>query len=318
MTWQALRQPLEVRQSDASMWQATQPVSRVALILSPAVGDSLLMMTVARNLQKNGIATTVFGQHAHALRGWFPGIDIRAALGEDHLAEKLHCFDTVIQMHGNRPFAGLDRLHPGVILLDHICRARSSESMADRLALFCRNELGLLNAGKSNGLTPPPGLLHRKYPLRVAIHPTASTVDKRWLASRFIQLGVELRDQGFSPQFVVASHERADWKHVERSGISLPDLSSLDHVAAWLFECGWFIGNDSGIGHLASNLQIPTVSLFMRRGIARTWRPDWGTGRVLIGGAYLPTGRLKERYWKYLLSVGKVTQAFEQLRANLA
>jgi hypothetical protein len=38
---------------------------------------------------------------------------------------------------------------------------------------------------------------------------------------------------------------------------------------------------------------------------------------VLIGGAYLPTGRLKERYWKYLLSVGKVTQAFEQLRTNL-
>ena len=318
MTWQALRQPLEVRQSDASMWQGTQPVSRVALILSPAVGDSLLMMTVARNLQRNGIATTVFGQHAHALRGWFPGIDIRAELGEDHLAEKLLGFDTVIQMHRNRPFAGLDRLHPGVILLDHLCRARSSESMADRLALFCRDELGLLDAGKSNGLTPPPGLLHRKYPLRVAIHPTASTVDKRWLASRFIQLGVELRDQGFSPQFVVASHERADWKHVERSGITLPELSSLDHVAAWLFECGWFIGNDSGIGHLASNLQIPTVSLFMRRGIARTWRPDWGTGRVLIGGAYLPTGRLKERYWKYLLSVGKVTQAFEQLRANLA
>lgn len=39
---------------------------------------------------------------------------------------------------------------------------------------------------------------------------------------------------------------------------------------------------------------------------------------MLIGGAYLPTGRLKERYWKYLLSVGKVIQAFEQLRANFS
>lgn len=27
---------------------------------------------------------------------------------------------------------------------------------------------------------------------------------------------------------------------------------------------------------------------------------------------------LKERYWKYLLSVGKVIQAFEQLRANFS
>ncbi|NKJ49335.1 ADP-heptose--LPS heptosyltransferase [Burkholderia sp. SG-MS1] len=300
------------------MRQAIRPVSRVALILSPAVGDSLLMMTIAHNLQKNRIAATVFGQHTHALRNWFPDINIQAELGEEHLAEKLHGFDTVIQMHSNRPFNGLDRLHPGVIRLDHICRARSSESMADRLALFCRGELGLSNTEKSNGIVPPPGLQHRKYPLRVAIHPTASTADKRWLASRFIRLAVELRRQGFSPQFVVAPQERADWKHVEHFGITLPDLSSLDQVAAWLFESGWFIGNDSGIGHLASSLQIPTLSLFMRRGIARTWRPGWGTGRVLIGGAYLPTGRLKERYWKYLLSVGKVTQAFEQLRANFA
>jgi hypothetical protein len=299
------------------MRQPIQPVSRVALILSPAVGDSLLMMTIAHNLQKNCIAVTVFGQHTHALRDWFPAVDIRAELGEAHLAEKLHDFDTVIQMHSNRPFAGLDRLHPRVITLDHIVSARSSESMADRLALFCRDELGLTNGEKSNGIMPPPGLNHRKYPFRVAIHPTASTLDKRWLASRFIRLAMELRDRGFSPEFVVAPQERADWKHVERFGITLPDLSSLDHVATWLFECGWFIGNDSGIGHLASSLQIPTLSLFMRRGIARTWRPGWGTGRVLIGGAYLPTGRLKERYWKYLLSVGKVTQAFEQLRTNL-
>jgi hypothetical protein len=300
------------------MRQAIQPVSRVALIQSPAVGDSLLMMTIAHNLQKNRIATSVFGQHTHALRDWFPGIDLQPELDEAHLAEKLHCFDTVIQMHGNRPFAGLDHLHPRVIALDHICRARSSESMADRLALFCRAELGLPNAGKSNGITAPAGLQHRKYPFRVAIHPTASTLDKRWLASRFIRLAVELRDRGFSPQFVVAPQERADWKHVENLGITLPELPSLDHVAAWLFESGWFIGNDSGIGHLASNLQIPTLSLFMRRGIARTWRPGWGTGQVLIGGAYLPTGRLKERYWKYLLSVAAVAQAFEQLRANLA
>ncbi|WP_244195957.1 glycosyltransferase family 9 protein [Paraburkholderia susongensis] len=290
----------------------------MALILSPAVGDSLLMMTIAHNLQKNRIAATVFGQHAHVLRDWFPDIDIQAELGEAHLAEQLHGFDTVIQMHSNRPFTGLDRLHPRVILLDHICRARSSESMADRLALFCRDELGLPNAEKNNGIVPPPELQHRKYPFRVAIHPTASTVDKRWLASRFIRLAVELRDQGFSPEFVVAPQERADWKHVEKLGITLPDLPSLDHVATWLFESGWFIGNDSGIGHLASSLQIPTISLFMRRGIARTWRPGWGIGRVLIGGAYLPTGRLRERYWKYLLSVSKVTQAFEQLRTNLA
>jgi ADP-heptose:LPS heptosyltransferase len=116
----------------------------------------------------------------------------------------------------------------------------------------------------------------------------------------------------------VAPEERAHWTHIEQLGLTLADLGPLDQVAAWLYESGWFIGNDSGVGHLASSLQVPTLSLFMRRGTARTWRPGWGVGQVLIGSAYLPTGRLKERYWKYMLSVNKVSQAFDRLRALTA
>jgi heptosyltransferase-3 len=41
-------------------------------------------------------------------------------------------------------------------------------------------------------------------------------------------------------------------------------------------------------------------------------------GQVLIGSAYLPTGWLKERYWKYMLSVNKVSEAFDRLRALTA
>jgi hypothetical protein len=298
------------------MPQLLQPIKHVALILSPAVGDSLLMMTIARNLCLERIAVTVFGRHASALHGWFPGVDIRANLGEAGLADNLARFDLVIQMHSDRPFDGLHRLHPRVVLLDRVCRARSPDSMAVRLARFCRDELNLTNAHKSNGITAPAGLVHRRHPLRVAIHPTASTIDKCWLASRYVRLAVTLRDRGFDPQFVVAPEERDDWTHVERLGLTSVSLGSLDNVAAWLFESGWFIGNDSGIGHLASSLQIPTLSLFMRRGLAHTWRPGWGAGQVLIGSTYLPTGRLKERYWKYMLSVGKVARAFEQLRAS--
>jgi len=276
------------------------------------------MMTIARNLQQNGIAVTIFGRQIHSLGAWFPEIETLDDLAAEDLTAKLAGFDRVIQMHRNKPFVGLEQYHPRVSFLDHICRVRSSESMADRLAKFCIDEFGLAGADKSNGMTPPPGLQHRKYPLRVAIHPTASTADKCWLPARFIRLAIRLRELGFSPEFVVAPQERADWLYIERFGLKLPDLGSLDNVATWVYESGWFIGNDSGIGHLASSLHIPTLSLFMRRGIARTWRPDWGTGQVLIGSTYLPTGFLKERYWKYMLSVRQVSRAFEQLRASLS
>jgi heptosyltransferase III len=292
--------------------------SRVALVLSPALGDSLLMMIVAHNLHANRIAVTVFGKQASEMAAWFPEMDIRPDLDIETLAATLADFDTVIQMHRDRPFANLDRYHRNVALLDSTYRVRSSKSMAERLSQFCRDELGLPSVEKSNGIAPPGALHHRKYPLRVAIHPTASTPDKCWLPSRFIRLALKLRDLGFDPQFVVAPHERNDWLHVEQFGIALPELGTLNNVAAWLFESGWFIGNDSGIGHLASNLQVPTLSLFMRRGIARTWQPGWGTGRVVFGSTYLPTGRMRERYWKYTLSVARVARAFEQLRESFA
>jgi heptosyltransferase III len=298
------------------MWPAVQPISRVALVLSPAIGDSLLMMTIARNLQQHGIAVTVFGRQIQSLRDWFPNVETLDDLNPGELEMRLAGFDRVIQMHRNKPFLGLEHAHPRVIFLDHICRVRSSHSMADRLARFCIDEFGLASAHKSNGMTAPAGLQHRKYPLRVAIHPTASTSDKCWLPSRFIRLAIKLRELGFSPEFVVAPQERADWLHIKRLGLALPDLGSLDNVAAWVYESGWFIGNDSGIGHLASSLHIPTLSLFMRRGIAHTWRPDWGAGQVLIGSTFLPTGYLKERYWKYMLSVRQVSRAFDQMRAN--
>ncbi len=275
------------------MQRSVCSASRVALMLSPALGDSLLMMIVARNLRANRIAVTVFGKQANEMAAWFPDVDIRPDLTTDTLASTLSGFDTVIQMHRDRPFANLDRYHRNVALLDSTYRARSSKSMADRLSQFCRDELGLPAVEKSNGIAPPVGLQHRKYPLRVAIHPTASTPDKCWLPSRFIRLALKLRELGFSPQFVVAPHERHEWLHVEQFGIALPELGTLNNVAAWLFESGWFIGNDSGIGHLASNLQVPTLSLFMRRGIARTWQPGWGAGRVVVGSTYLPTGRMR-------------------------
>ncbi|PLZ03086.1 ADP-heptose--LPS heptosyltransferase [Burkholderia sp. WAC0059] len=300
------------------MQRSLQPASRVALVLSPALGDSLLMMIVARNLHANGVAVTVFGRQANELAAWFPDVDIRPDLSHATVQATLAGFDTVIQMHLDRPFAHLERLHPRVVLLDSTYRARSSKSMAERLAQFCRDELGLASVGKSNGIIAPAALQHRRHLSRVAIHPTASTLDKCWLPSRFIRLALRLRKLGFSPQFVVAREERQAWAYVERYGIALPELDTLDSVAAWLYESGWFIGNDSGIGHLASNLQVPTLSLFMRRGLARTWHPGWGAGSVVVGSAYLPTGRMRERYWKYTLSVARVARAFEQLRETLA
>lgn len=295
------------------------PFRRVAVLLSPALGDSLLLAVVAHNLHLNGAEVVMFGRQGDLLRTWLPALRVRPALDPDaaSLAGTLAEFDAVFQLHDDRPFSNLAECHPRAILLAHVCRSAAPYSMVDRLVEFCRDELKLPRVERGNGLTPPPHLRHRRHRMRVAIHPTASTSDKCWLAARFVRLGLMLRDSGFEPHFVVAAEERRAWRAVQAAGMPVPDLGPVDDLAGWLYESGWFIGNDSGVGHLASNLQIPTLSLFMRRGIARTWRPGWGAGHVLVGGAFLPTGRLKERYWKYTLSVGRVMRAFDRLQSEM-
>lgn len=297
----------------------SQPsLENVALITSPAIGDSLLLMEVAHNLRRHHTAVTVFGPHLYTLRNWFPGFDIQPGLAPGDAAGKLASFDAALQLHDHRPVPNFTRQHPRAQVLENLCRQRSPKSMAQRLAEYSRDELGLAGSGKYNGIVPPAGLLHRRYGLRVAIHPTASTPDKCWLPERFVALGQRLRKAGFDPQFIVSPTERPQWEHVLQLGLGLPDLGALDNVAAWIFESGWFIGNDSGLGHLASNLHVPTLSLFMRQGSARTWRPDWGPGRVLVGSQGIPTGRLKEKLWKYALTPARVERAFGQLRQTAA
>ena len=271
----------------------------------------MLLMTVAHNLQLNGATVTVFGRHIHALRKWFPGIEVRPPLEPATAQTALADFSLVLALHPTLDLAGT---HPRVVLLDHLCRSGSQEPMARRLSDFCRDELSLPVTQNINGLTAPADLQHRKHASRVIIHPTASTADKCWLKSRYVNLARRLRRNGFDPYFVVAPEERAGWLDVVREGLNVPAFDTLEDVAASVYESGWFIGNDSGIGHLASNLDIPTLSLFMRRGIARTWRPGWGGGQILIGSSFIPGARLKERFWKYALTVGRVERAFARLR----
>ncbi|MFM0627038.1 glycosyltransferase family 9 protein [Paraburkholderia xenovorans] len=93
-------------------------------------------------------------------------------------------------------------------------------------------------------------------------------------------------------------------------------FAQLGDVAARVAESGWFIGNDSGLGHLASALGVPTLSLFMRRGLARTWRPAWGRGLLVLPRNLFVSAYLKERYWKFALTVQRVLRSFERLKVD--
>ncbi|MFM0287506.1 glycosyltransferase family 9 protein [Paraburkholderia megapolitana] len=288
-------------------------LGRMAFSMSNAIGDTLISMIIVSNLLKNGIDVTVYGNPAYALRHWFPGVVVHRLPAEEDSANTFAAYDTVLQMQWNQPLVRLLDAHSRVRTLHDVEFGEHSGCMAERFADFCRNELDLDDVDLANGVVAPTGLLHRRHARRVVIHPEASTDDKRWPAARFVKLARRLQRKGYEPHFVIAEHERARWKDIDMSGVPAPVFADLGTLAAWVYESGYFIGNDSGIGHLASNLDIPAVSLFRRRGVSARWRPAWGAVEIILPWQWVPTSRLKERLWKETLTCSRVLSAFVRM-----
>lgn len=294
------------------------PVARlgrqsVACVMSPALGDTLILLVVAHNLWRAGWRVHVYGDHAHSLAAWFQYLTVSPALKPDEADTVLQDYAVVLQLHRDRPLMNLASRHPGFIDLHDVEYAKSALPMAQRCAEFTKIHFGLASAVASNGIKAPKHLTFRRHDARVAMHPEASTDDKRWLAPRFVELSRRLKSQGLNAEFVVAPNERARWNRLRHEMPPLRSFTSTAALAEWLYESGWFIGNDSGVGHLASSLGVPTLTVFRRRRIAERWRPGFAAGSIVLPPWWLPTAKLKERWWRESITVGRVFGAFKAL-----
>ncbi len=104
----------------------------------------------------------------------------------------------------------------------------------------------------------------------VVMHPGAGAPWKRAPFSLFRQLAGDLEGRGFDVTFVGGPAESNCAR--QDPGTSWSETPSLSVLAATLSRASLFIGNDSGVTHLAGILGIPTVALFGPTHPV-TWRP---------------------------------------------
>lgn len=284
----------------------------IAFILSPRLGDSLISMVTVNNLLRNGYNVKVFGDYIYQLRNWFPTVNIQPRSTENDAVAIFKNFD-VLLLAFKADLIGDMSWHPAVYILEQSVYNRLQIPYADIQVQFCKHLFLLQDIVRANDIKIPVGLSYRKNKQRVVIHPTSFEIAKNWLPQRFLQVAKLLKSKGFIPEFIVSPKEREEWLWIIEEGFSLSAFSSLDAVACWIYESDYFIGNDSGIGHLASNLGIPTITLCMRAKIKQRWRPSWAPGIALAPPRWLITRPLKERFWKYFISVKHVMQAMQHL-----
>lgn len=107
------------------------------------------------------------------------------------------------------------------------------------------------------------------------IHPAAAFATKQWATENFARVVEFLVERGFAPVAVTAAPESLVLDRLlENTAVpilSFDDLS-LPEVTALAARSQLFVGNDSGIAHIAAAVGTPTVVIFGSSNIAH-WRP---------------------------------------------
>ena len=181
--------------------------------------------------------------------------------GEGSLIENLNriCQEKILPIHS---FPHRDeRIH----LTDHLMRelSRYGFSTSEGIPKLFLNEADR-RWGKEywtgKGVTP------QERAGMVIIHPGSGSKKKVWPLDRYLDLMKYLQRPLHSRILVVLGPaEGAEIRDVFKGSSGTPMMArglSLIQLASVMEGCRLFIGNDSGVSHLAAALRIPTVAIF--------------------------------------------------------
>jgi ADP-heptose:LPS heptosyltransferase len=129
------------------------------------------------------------------------------------------------------------------------------------------------------------GLDDRKIAL---IHPAAAFATKQWPTENFARVVEYVAERGYAPVAVAAPHEQTVLDNLIESA-SVPVVTfdlTLPEVTALAARAQLFVGNDSGIAHIAAAARTPCVVVFGSSNRAH-WRP-WNSAPAEVVFEELP------------------------------
>lgn len=185
-----------------------------------------------------------------------------------------------------------------------------NESMVDIFCAYMHEKMQLGTVYQTVNLSPLGHLDFRKHKTRIVVSPdSAGPLDKNWGEMQFLSLCRTLKMQGFNPVIVVAPAHHATWQALAKEAFEVPMFESLASLAEYIYESGLLIANDSGNGHLASFLGLPTVTIYKKANSLFTWRPAWAGSTNIVVYPKLVFKILRYRVWRPFVTVNMVMKA---------
>jgi heptosyltransferase-3 len=128
----------------------------------------------------------------------------------------------------------------------------------------------LKDSGKDSRITLPLSVLTDRRipeydPSKIMIHPGSGSRKKCWPISNFVNVASSMDANGKQPEFILgpAEYDLYDiLMSYKRINANVHKVETLTELAGRLKTGGGFIGNDSGVSHLAAFIGLPTVAIF--------------------------------------------------------
>jgi len=256
-----------------------------------ALGDVLLTRRLTYSLALRGFRSTLFAPARHAALlsrdSWVSAVLDSESPGaasafEGDWPEPGRRFDLAIAISGS---AGLLRAAASTAVLS---AAVSPEPLRDDTPL---SRQWAEAAGTAFTGTLPRLSAGSESPAAFAgatfIHPGSGSPRKNWPMGNFLALSADLKARGHRVFWIrgpaeAGSGESFTWPQVL-------DLPALGELARALSGARLFVGNDSGVSHLAAAVGTPTAALFGPTN-PLVWRPDGGPVAVVRS----PSGRMED------------------------
>lgn len=219
------------------------------------------------SIDQKGMAT-FFVQNGfldYTLSEFFKRFDLVVVFGKDQGGTLLRnlkrvCQGVVLPINSFPTWE--ERIH----LTDHLLRELSKYgfSISESFPKLYLNET---DRNWGNQFWKEKGWEGRRRDSVVVVHPGSGSKKKVWPLERFVEL-VQTLQSHFTLHFLIVLGP-AEGIEVQRTFEKIGDPPttivrglSLLQLASVMEGCGLFIGNDSGISHMASALGIPTIAIF--------------------------------------------------------
>lgn len=134
-----------------------------------------------------------------------------------------------------------------------------------------------LTSGNAIAIYPPYDSTKSAFAL---LHPTAAFATKQWATENLARTAEFLLEKGIETVAVAAKHERGILEKLRSEStapITIFDDLTLPEITALASRARLFVGNDSGIAHIAAAVNTPSVVVFGSSN-RNHWRP-WTDAR---------------------------------------